>query len=100
LDKLVLGIDSANKEERIELPNITVRIIDSLKPRFVIGNNVLKYLAMQYKPSVEAAVYHLSLTEEGKKLLEQDRVKGIANSLTESFDFVKDYEAYKKALKR
>jgi hypothetical protein len=99
LDKLCLGVESVGNPERITLSNVTVRIIKPSVYRFIVGANVLKYLAVQYNPSVGAAVYSLSLTDEGQKLFEHDRANGAANCMQDTFSFIQDYDAYKEYLK-
>jgi hypothetical protein len=98
LDKLSLGIESIGNPERITLPNVTVRIMDSLKHRFIIGTNVLKYLAVQYNPSIGSAVCSLSLLDDGAKLFEHDRANGVSNCMHDTFSFIQDYDAYKQSL--
>jgi len=82
LDKLVLG-------SKIELPNITVRLIDSKNDdTFVIGLNVLRYLSINYKPFVGQSIFQFAFEESGRELLEHDRVQKRQNNMPTTFFYL------------
>jgi len=88
VDKLTLGKISIGFPHNITLNNITVRIIDSDKHGFLVGWNVLKYLAITYNPSISKATYKFALTPDGENYLHQDRINGINNHLNHRFTYL------------
>jgi hypothetical protein len=89
LDQIYLG------KERLGLPpitieNITIRIIDSDKRAFIVGWNILKYLSVNYNPSLHESQYQLMLTKEGRKKFQYDRENNISNYLKHRFNYIQD----------
>jgi len=77
-DELVLG-NSSIVSKPIMLNNITIRIMDSPDYELIIGMNVLRYLTVKYQPSISQSICHLMLDNNGKRLLDDDRISGINN---------------------
>lgn len=87
LDELELGRESLGFNHKINFENITVRVINRKDSDFIVGWNVLKYLEPTYKPSLYQSIYQLELTEDGRKLLEQDRQNKISNYMQSMFNY-------------
>ena len=79
LDELILGTQASGADNRIVLNNITVRIIDSPKYEFIVGLNVLRYLTINYQPSETQSICQITFEDNGRRLLEKHRAKGINN---------------------
>ena len=65
----------------VTLENITVNVMDHIRPSFITGCNVLKYLNFSSYPSEDGFNVRLDLTAYGRSFLESDRQKGIANTM-------------------
>jgi hypothetical protein len=87
LDRLNIGIPQ-NNSDYIMFENITVRLIDSPQQEFIVGWNVLKYLDIDYKPSINQSVCKLTLTEAGKALLHADRQNKRYNYMNNRFNYL------------
>ena len=81
------GRASLGFNHKIDFENITVRVIDRKDSDFIVGWNVLKYLKPTYDPSPSDLVYQLELTDNGRKILEQDRQNKIANHMQSMFNY-------------
>ncbi|MCL2017132.1 MAG: hypothetical protein FWG68_12890 [Defluviitaleaceae bacterium] len=87
LDYLTLGVRSLSSQP-IRLEKITVRLMDSPKLKFIVGENVLKYLKTNYNPDINNAIYNFELTPNGKHWLETDRQNKISNFMTSRFNYL------------
>jgi len=74
----------------VTLKNITIRIIDSPEYELIIGLNVLRYMTIRYKPSIEKSICHLLLDNNGRQLLENDRTTRNINNMSGMFDYISD----------
>ena len=86
VDKLTLG----NPLNGITLENITVRVLQSAESEFFIGLNVLRYLSVEYTPSIFHSIFNLSLKNDGLAYLEHDRFARKINNLTSIFHSMQD----------
>ena len=94
LDALQLGKKSIGNPNPIVVNNVTVRVIYSMKSKFIVGGNILKYLAVNYNPTISGALYNLYLTVEGRQFLEQDRQKNINNFMQSMFYLVQSHNEH------
>lgn len=87
LDELMFGMPSASIQT-VPFNKITVRIIGSDEPGFIVGWNVLKYLTINYKPSVSSSKCQLTLEQDGIDFMQHDRQNNISNYLQDRFSYL------------
>jgi hypothetical protein len=87
LDSLELGKPSLGFNHSIVFNNITVRLINRKDSDFIVGWNVLKYLKPTYDPSPMNLIYQLELTDNGSRLLQQDRSDKVNNFMQNMFNY-------------
>ena len=88
LNKLQLGLQKLGFNHFIEMEDITVRLIGHDHAAFIVGWNVLKYLDIQYTPSLANPICQLTLTDEGQQLFWHDRQNKISNHMQSMFNFI------------
>jgi len=88
LDKLQLGLQKLGFNQFIEMNDITVRLIGHDHAAFIVGWNVLKYLEINYTPSLTEPNCQLTLTDVGQRLFTHERKNGISNHMQSMFNYM------------
>ena len=86
IDSISFVLNKLGSGVPVTLNNITVNVMDHLESHFITGCNVIKYLKLHSEPIGDEFTISVDFTEDGRRLLEKDRIDKKNNYMTHFYN--------------